>query len=66
MEWAIPSEAAKACLQELRAWIDQEAADPKGLRVHFPIEIRWSSADDIWLSPSEGKETCWIGVVTFR
>jgi hypothetical protein len=66
MEWAIPAGSAQACLRELRDWIDAEAADPQGLRVHWPIEIRWTSGDDIWLSPSEGEETCWIGVVTYR
>lgn len=53
-------------MQEMKKWLDREAADPAGLRVHFPIEIRWSCADDIWLSPSYGRDTCWIGVVTYR
>lgn len=66
MEWAIPAASAQSCLREIRDWIDAEAADPQGLRVHWPIEIRWTSGDDIWLSPSEGEETCWIGVVTYR
>jgi L-gulonolactone oxidase len=66
LEWAIDAANTKACLQEMREWLDKEASDPKGLRVHFPIEIRWSSADDIYLSPSYGRETCWIGVVTYR
>lgn len=46
--------------------MDSEAADPNGLRVHFPVEIRWSAPDNIPLSPSYGRETCWIGVVTYR
>jgi L-gulonolactone oxidase len=66
LEWAIDSADAKACLQELREWLDGEAADPKGLRAHFPLEIRWSSADDIYLSPSYGRETTWIGIVSYR
>lgn len=66
LEWAIPSENTEECLSEMKVWLDKEAADPKGLRAHFPIEIRWSCADEIWLSPSQGKETCWIGLVTFR
>lgn len=66
MEWAVPADSAQSCLRELRDWIDLEAADPNGLRVHWPIEIRWTSGDDIWLSPSEGEETCWIGIVTYR
>lgn len=50
----------------MREWLEREAADADGLRIHFPIEIRWSAADDIWLSPSYGRETTWIGVVSYR
>lgn len=64
LEWAIPAENTKACLADLREWL--EHADHGKLCVHFPIEIRWTCADDIWLSPSYGRETCWIGVVTYR
>ncbi|WVQ85003.1 hypothetical protein IAT38_007167 [Cryptococcus sp. DSM 104549] len=66
LEWAIDAKRTKACIQEMRRWLDREAADADGLRIHFPIEIRWSCADDIWLSPSYGRDTCWIGVVTYR
>ena len=65
-EWALDAKDAKACLEELKEYIETEEADPNGLRVHFPVEIRWSKADDIPLSPSYGRETCWIGVVTYR
>ena len=41
-------------------------ADPYGLRPHFPIEIRFSDGDDIWLSPSNGKKTCWIGIIQYK
>ncbi|KAJ7796251.1 L-gulonolactone D-arabinono-1,4-lactone oxidase [Mycena olivaceomarginata] len=56
-EWAIPFVKAPACLQ---------AADPRGIRPHFPFEIRFSAADDIWLSPSFGQETCWIGIAQYK
>lgn len=65
-EWAIPYSNTHACLYELRAWLDEEFADPKGLRPHFPIEIRFSDSDDIWLSPSSGQRTCWIGIVQYK
>lgn len=45
---------------------DDELADPHGLRPHFPIEIRFSAADDIWLSPSSGQPACWIGIVQYK
>ncbi|KAJ7899272.1 D-arabinono-1,4-lactone oxidase-domain-containing protein [Mycena olivaceomarginata] len=51
-EWAIPFVKAPACLRALHDWMDAEAADPHGIRPHFPFEIRFSAADDIWLSPN--------------
>jgi L-gulonolactone oxidase len=65
-EWAIPYANAQACLQDLHAWLAREFADPNGLRPHFPIEIRFSESDDIWLSPSNGQQTCWIGIVQYK
>ncbi|OBZ74341.1 L-gulonolactone oxidase [Grifola frondosa] len=65
-EWAIPYDNARACLRELRAWLDEEQADPSGLRPHFPIEVRFTEADDIWLSPSNGQRTCWIGIIQYK
>ncbi|KAG6334313.1 hypothetical protein ID866_4778 [Astraeus odoratus] len=65
-EWAIPYENAQACLEDLHTWLQQEIADPHGLRPHFPIEIRFSDSDDIWLSPSNGQKTCWIGIIQFK
>jgi hypothetical protein len=44
----------------------REFSDPNGLRPHFPIEVRFSDSDDIWLSPSNGQRTCWIGIVQFK
>ena len=51
---------------ELRDWLQEEHSDPYGLRPHFPIEIRFSEADDIWLSPSSGQRTCWIGIIQYK
>ncbi|KAF9006947.1 gulonolactone oxidase Lgo1 [Cyathus striatus] len=65
-EWAIPMENTEACLREFREWLKQEHNDPNGIRPHFPVEIRFSSSDDIWLSPSSGHQTCWIGIVQYK
>ncbi|KAJ7676685.1 D-arabinono-1,4-lactone oxidase-domain-containing protein [Mycena polygramma] len=74
-EWALPLHHAPSCLRELHGWMDAEAADPNGLRPHFPFEIRFSRGDDIWLSPSyggqgeegeKGGETCWIGIAQYK
>lgn len=65
-EWAIPYEKTQACLRDLRNWLEQEHASSKGLRPHFPLEIRFSDADDIWLSPSFGQRTTWIGIIQYK
>lgn len=65
-EWAVPYENTRRCLHDLHSWLAQEFADPNGLRPHFPIEIRFSGGDDIWLSPSNGQPTCWIGIVQYK
>jgi L-gulonolactone oxidase len=65
-EWAIPADRAPACLAQLQSWLAKEESDPNGIRIHFPIEIRWTDEDDIWLSPSSGRKTVYIGLVQFR
>ncbi|KAK7055145.1 FAD-binding PCMH-type domain-containing protein [Favolaschia claudopus] len=65
-EYALPSARAKACIAELGEWLEGEMGRWEGERPHFPIEIRFSKADDLWLSPSNGEETCWIGIVVFK
>lgn len=65
-EWAIPYAHARACLQEMQTWLDEEHANPNGLRPHFPIEIRFTNGDDVWLSPSNGGKACWIGIVQYK
>ncbi|KIM41903.1 hypothetical protein M413DRAFT_445112 [Hebeloma cylindrosporum] len=65
-EWAVPYKNTQACLRELRNYFEKEFQDPHGIRPHFPVEIRFSAADDIWLSPSYGQLTCWIGIVQYK
>ncbi|KAJ3500667.1 hypothetical protein NLJ89_g9693 [Agrocybe chaxingu] len=65
-EWAIPYENTQACLREFRDYLRKEYQDPLGLRPHFPVEIRFSASDDIWLSPSSGHLTTWIGIVQYK
>ena len=65
-EWAIPYENSQACLREFREYLQKEQRDPHGIRPHFPVEIRFSAPDDIWLSPSYGRQTCWIGIVQYK
>ncbi|EST09688.1 D-arabinono-1,4-lactone oxidase [Kalmanozyma brasiliensis GHG001] len=65
-EWAIPLNRAAAAIRAMRDWLDEEEAASDGDRIHFPIEIRFTDADSIWLSHSQGRKTCYIGIVQYR
>ncbi|MFP3986282.1 D-arabinono-1,4-lactone oxidase [Streptomyces sp. E11-3] len=54
-EFAIPREHAVEALREVERWV--HAHDE---RVSFPLEVRFTAADDIWLSTAQGRETCYI------
>jgi L-gulono-1,4-lactone dehydrogenase len=49
MEYSLPIDAAMPALQEIRSAIDHH-----GLRVSFPIEVRFLAGDDIPLSTATG------------
>ncbi len=57
MEYAIPRAHAAEALVAVRDLIDAE-----GLRVSFPVEVRFTAADDIPLSTANGRDTCYIAV----
>ncbi|KDQ53056.1 hypothetical protein JAAARDRAFT_50033 [Jaapia argillacea MUCL 33604] len=66
LEFALPISSAPNCLRDLRTYFDKEHKNPYGLRPHFPVEIRFSEEDEIWLSPSYGRRTCWIGIAQYK
>jgi L-gulonolactone oxidase len=57
MEYAIPRANAVEAMLGVRDLIDEE-----GLRVSFPMEVRFVASDDIPLSTAYGRETCYIAV----
>ncbi|KAJ1642627.1 D-arabinono-1,4-lactone oxidase [Coemansia asiatica] len=66
-EWAVPWENAAEALRQLRIWINAEARNPKGVRVNFPVEVRFvKNTADVWLSPAYGQIVCYIGVIMYR
>lgn len=65
-EWGIPFNRAAAAIRAMRDWLDEEQAASDGDRIHFPVEIRFTDADGIWLSHSQGRKTCYIGIVQYR
>lgn len=65
-EGVVPLSRAQACLKELQKWLESELEDWNGLRHHFPIEIRFSAQDDVWLSPTYETPGCYIGIVQYK
>ncbi|WP_395645243.1 D-arabinono-1,4-lactone oxidase [Terricaulis sp.] len=57
MEYELPAEAGWSALREAIAWIRK-----RNLPVTFPFEFRTVAADDIWISPMNGRPTVSISV----
>jgi L-gulonolactone oxidase len=57
MEYALPRAALPAVLGELPALVARMDD-----RVQFPVEIRCTAADDIWLSHGYGRDSVYIAV----
>ncbi len=57
MEYAIPRAHAAEAVLAVRDLIDD-----RGLRVSFPIEVRFAAADDIPLSTASQRESCYVAV----
>jgi sugar-1,4-lactone oxidase-like protein len=55
-EYAVPIEKAADALRELRDEIERN-----NLKVNFVTEIRFVKGDSIWLSPANGRDSCYIG-----
>lgn len=54
-EYAVPRDRVVDCLRELRTWVDTHD-EP----VSFPFEVRFSRADDIWLSPAYERDVAYV------
>ena len=61
MEYAIPREAAVEALSRVRAFIKDS-----GLMISFPVEVRFTKGDDIYLSTAHGRDTCYIAVHVYQ
>lgn len=65
MEYSIPRAACAPALRAIRAFIDSS-----GLRISFPVEVRFTAGDDIPLSTAYGPEPtdqrCYIAVHVYR
>ncbi|WP_344099953.1 D-arabinono-1,4-lactone oxidase [Nocardiopsis rhodophaea] len=61
MEYAIPAEDLTDVLREIRSIIDR-----RDHRISFPIEVRFSPADDVWLSTAYGRATAYVAAHVYR
>ena len=61
MEYALPRAAAAEAVTAVRRAVAEGRFD-----VPLPIEVRFVAADDAYLSPSEGRDTCYVAVHMFE
>jgi L-gulonolactone oxidase len=61
MEYEIPREACAEALNRVRAFVKDA-----GLRLSFPVEVRFTAADDIPLSTGYGRPNAYIAVHVFE
>ncbi|KAI4589143.1 hypothetical protein MJG53_003551 [Ovis ammon polii x Ovis aries] len=61
-DWAIPREKTKVALLELKATLE---ANPKVV-AHYPVEVRFTRADDILLSPCFQRDSCYMNIIMYR
>lgn len=57
MEYALPRAALGEALGALRRIVDRLPG-----KVLFPVEVRFTAADDIWLSHSYGRESAYLAI----
>ena len=61
MEYAIPRAHAADAVRAVRKLVER-----KGFHVPFPLEVRFVAADDAFLSPANGRDTCYVAVHMFE
>jgi L-gulonolactone oxidase len=61
MEYEVPLEAAKEAFTRVRDYVNRS-----GMYLSFPVEVRFTAADDIPLSTAAGRESCYIAVHVYE
>jgi L-gulonolactone oxidase len=61
MEYSVPRAEGANVLRAVKDYIDGS-----GLQITFPIEVRFTAADDIWLSTASGRESCYVAVHVYQ
>jgi L-gulonolactone oxidase len=61
MEYALPRAAGAEAVRSVFELVERER-----LPVLFPLEVRFGAADDAFLSPGAGRDSCYIAVHMYR
>jgi len=61
MEYGIPLEHTTAAITEIKQLLIKE-----NLKVHMPIELRFTPKNDALLSMAHDTETCYIGIISYK
>jgi L-gulono-1,4-lactone dehydrogenase len=61
MEYAIPVQHGAEAVRRVLALVED-----RGLAVTFPVEVRVVAGDDAFLSPAQGRASCYIAVHQYR
>ena len=56
-EFAMPREALPSVLAELKTWFGAGHEN-----ISFPIEVRFTAADDVWMSTGHERANCYVAV----
>lgn len=56
-EFAMPRAALPEVIRELQAWFDAGHEN-----ISFPIEVRFTAADDVWMSTGHERDNCYVAV----
>ncbi|WP_456696911.1 D-arabinono-1,4-lactone oxidase [Aeromicrobium sp. P5_D10] len=56
-EFALPREALPGVLTELASWFGAGHEN-----ISFPIEVRFTAADDVWMSTGHERDNCYVAV----
>ena len=62
-EWALPVAALPSAMRALQRLLGEGGG---AHAAHFPVEVRFSAADDLPLSPAHGRATAWLGIIAYK
>jgi L-gulonolactone oxidase len=57
MEYGLPRDALPTAFAELRRIVERLP-----FKVSFPVEVRFTAADDIWLSHGYGRDSAYVAI----